>query len=191
MNTIVLWTDSCSCNSSSCRSRRITGSSAENGSSISSTGSIEREPAGEADALLHAAGELLRHRCVPVAEADQFERLGGATQPFAAVDIGHFERPGDVLDHVAVRQQPEVLEDHRDFATAQLAQRGVIHRGDFAAADPNLARGRLNQSVDAAHQRRFAAAREAHDDEDLAAPDIEAHVGQRNHSARRLLNLLL
>ena len=58
-------------------------SSADSGSSSSSTRRLDRQRAGERDALLLAAGELVRVAAAAVPEADQLQQLGGARAPLA------------------------------------------------------------------------------------------------------------
>ena len=53
-------------------------SSADSGSSSSSTRGSQRERAGERDPLLLAAGELVRVAVAVVGQADQLEQLLGA-----------------------------------------------------------------------------------------------------------------
>ena len=81
--------------------------------------------AGQADALLHAAGELVGVGVLVAGEPDQVDDLlglrRGAPSCFIAADL---EAEGHVVDHLPVRQQPEVLEDHRDVGAPQVAQLG-------------------------------------------------------------------
>jgi hypothetical protein len=87
-----------------------------------------------------------------------------------------FQPVGDVVHHPAVRQQPEVLEHHADPVPAQLPELGGGHLPYVLATDGDLARRRLDEPREAADQCRLAAARQAHDDEDLARPDFERDV---------------
>ena len=103
----------------------VSGSSAEVASSDSSTVGSDGQRAGDADALLLAAGELRRVGGRAVAEADQVEQLERAAAPLGAPDAGDLQRQLDVLGRGARGQQVEVLEDHADPAAggAQLAGR--------------------------------------------------------------------
>jgi hypothetical protein len=58
-------------------------------------------------------------------------------------------------------------------------------------ADPDLARSRLDQPVDAADQRRFAGARQAHHHEGLALFDIEGDVGHGEDVAGLAVDVVL
>src|SRR5690606_31310881 len=62
---------------------------------------------------------------------------------------------------------------------------------DVLVVDQQLAGGRLEQPVDAAHERRLAGAGQAHDHEDLALADLERDVGDRHHAAGFLEDLIL
>ena len=66
-----------------------------------------------------------------------------------------------------------MLEHHAEAAPAELAQPLLVGLRDVVAIEQDLARGRLDEAGDAADERRLAAARQAHDDEDLARPDVE------------------
>ena len=87
----------------------------------------------------------------------------------ALLDAADLQAVGDVVDDPPVRQQPEVLEDHRELAAAQLPQPLLVRRADVLALEDHTARGRLDQPGQAAHQRRLAGAGQAHHDEHLAA----------------------
>ena len=51
--------------------------------------------------------------------------------------------------------------------------RSWLGLADVLAVEEDLAGGRLDEPGHAADERRLAAARQAHDDEDLAGPDVE------------------
>ena len=55
--------------------------------------------------------------------------------------------------------------------------------------DPDRARGRLDQADQRADERRLARAREAHDDEHLARPDVERDVADGRDAAGLLAEL--
>ena len=81
---------------------------------------VDREPAGDADALLLAARELARvlvgERPVEPDRVEQLERPGVRLALALAAEQRH---GGDVVDHLAVRQQAGVLHHVAD-AAAQL-----------------------------------------------------------------------
>jgi hypothetical protein len=81
-----------------------------------------------------------------------------------------------------VRQQPEVLEDHRESMPSELAETRLIGFPDVLAVEQNLSGGRLDEAGQATDQSGLAAAGEAHHDEDLARPDIEGDVAHGHGS---------
>src|SRR5262249_52743318 len=137
---------------------------------------VDRECASKSHALLHAAAELIRVGALDAREPDDLEQFACALMTDVLVDALHLEPVSDVVDHRPVREEPEVLEDHRHFRATELAQRASVRTEDVLAADADRARRRLDQACDAADEGRLAAAREAHDDEDLAAGDVEGDV---------------
>ena len=83
---------------------------------------VDGERAGDADALLLAAGELVRQIVLAALEPDQLDHLAGARLalfPRHALDL---ERKGDVVEHGEMRQQREVLEHHAHLVTPELDQ---------------------------------------------------------------------
>ena len=75
--------------------------------------------AGDRDALLLAAGELVGEVVELVAEADELEDLGHALVDHVLGLADHLERERDVLEHGLVLQELEVLE-HRPDVPAQV-----------------------------------------------------------------------
>ena len=77
------------------------------------------ESAGDRDALLLAARDLVGQAVRLVGQADQVEDLGHLAADGAPVLADHLERVGDVLLDGLVGQQLEVLEDAADVAPQQ------------------------------------------------------------------------
>ena len=111
-----------------------------------------------------------------LAQADRVEELEGA------IDVGG-RKPAQtrapdrdvaepaaqhVLDHREPLDQIVLLEHHAD-APARRAQRAAVQPREVLAHEQDLARGRVDQAVDAADQRRLAGAGRA-DDRRHAAP---------------------
>ena len=96
--------------------------------------------AGQAHALLHTAGQLVGPGLLPALEPGEFERFGGAPMPLGARYALHFEAVGGVLQHTAVREEREVLEDHGDLLGADLAQLLVAERGEVLAVEADGSR---------------------------------------------------
>ena len=97
----------------------VSGSRLPVGSSQIRSGGWFDERARDRDALLLAAGELVREAVELVGQADELRISGTFSLDLVARLALHLERVGDVLVDVAVRQQLEVLEDAADVA-AQL-----------------------------------------------------------------------
>ena len=79
---------------------------------------IGGERAGKADTLAHAAGQLMREVVAPAAEADGCEHLLGAAAALGRSDAAQLQAELDILEDALVREQREVLEDHRDARAA-------------------------------------------------------------------------
>ena len=141
------------------------------------------------DALLHAAGELVGVGGLVAAQPHQLDDLGGLGAALLLAHAADLEAVGDVVDDLAVRQQPEVLEDHRDVVAAQVAQLGGRRGGDVVVGQPDLPGRRLDQARQAPHERRLARAGEPHDHEDLAGGDVEGDVLDAHHAAGLLLQV--
>ena len=164
-------------------SRRITGSSAENGSSKRSSAGAGGQGAGQSDALLHAARELIRTGGPEAGQPDQLEdspRLAPCGRPCDAL---HLQPEGHIVDEIAVGEQAEVLEHHAHAVAAQVEQLAFVGSRDVEVADPHRAGRRLDEAGQAADERRLAAAGQAHDDEHLAVGDVEIDVTDGHHIA--------
>ena len=183
MKTMVLCSAACSRRNSFCISRRISGSSAENGSSRNQTsGPTASERAMPTRCC--CPPESSRGRFVLAAlEADELDHLARARLALRAGDALHLQRKGDVAQHREVRQQREVLEHHAHAVPADLDQLAVGDLAEIPALEAHLAGGRLDQPREAADQRRLARAGQPHDHEDLARADREARVDHRRHEA--------
>ena len=125
---------------------------------------------------------------MPARPTRSIDLLGprGAVGLALAADL---QAVGDVVDHPAVRQQPEVLEHHGELAPAQLPQPLVVGRAHVLALEEDLARGRLDQPRQAADQRGLARTGQAHDDEDLAGRDVEGDVADGGGASGPVLQL--
>src|SRR5205814_24873 len=90
----------------------------------------------------------------------------------------HLERIGDVLGRGPVRQQLEVLEHAADVAAQQRNLR-ALEPPELAAADDDLARGRLELLQDETDHGRLARPGGTYDEDELALVDRERHVPER------------
>ena len=80
-----------------------------------------------------------------------------------AVLAAHLQREGDVVQHGAVRQQAETLEDHAHLVAAQVDQLFLGHFADVLAFDLDRATGDIDQPRKTAHKGRLARAGKPHD----------------------------
>ena len=150
---------------------------------------LERERAGDADALALAAGELVRVAVVVLrVQPDGLQQVLHRLLPATlGLDVLQPERrTDDLADGVPrVQRGVRVLEDHLDVAT-QRAHLPVGEVRDVVALEGDLAAGRLEQP---GHQPRggaLAAAGLADDRERLAAAYVEVHAVDGLDGARRL-----
>ncbi len=132
------------------------------------------ERAGDADALLLAAGQL-----VGVApgeglrvERHHLEQLHRARARLAFVPAQELRHDADVLLDRHVGEQADLLDDVADRA-AQLDRVGI---GRILAGDEDAAGGRLDDPVDHLERRRLAAAGRPQQDADLALAELEVDV---------------
>ena len=136
-------------------------------------GWVVDEGAGDADALLFAAGELAGQVLGAGGEADAFE--GGAG--FGLVGHG-VEVLGehDVLERREVGDQVELLEDEADLVGAEAVEFGGGHGGDVDAVDLELAGGGAVEAAEEVDEGGFAGAGGAGDGDPLAGDDGEGGV---------------
>ena len=107
---------------------------------------LDRERAGDADALLLAARKLSGIIGLAAFQPHQFDHLTGAFFALGPRDALHFEREGGVLKDGQVRQKGEVLEDHAHLAAADLDHFLVGHRQEVAPLEEDFAAGRFDQA---------------------------------------------
>ena len=140
---------------------------------------IDGERAGDADALLHPAGELVGAAVERVGEPDELEiaRRGGAQlRPPHAL---HFEPEHHVLQGGEPGQELGELEHHAAVVAAA-PHLAAVHR-DLAAG------GGFEPHGNAQH-RRLAAARRADEHHDLAVMHFEVHAAERLHGMHRAID---
>ncbi len=123
------------------------------------------EGAGDGDALLLPARELVDALVGGVRQRDEVEELLGALSPLVLRDAADLEPEGDVFPDAHQRKQREVLEDKRGGAAIG------ADAGQVLAADPDFALAWVDKAGDHAQDRRLAAARGAEEAEELACLD--------------------
>jgi hypothetical protein len=133
---------------------------------------IDRERAGDADALLHAAGKLMRPPPLRTREPDQIEIALCRLAQLAAAHAFHFQAEHDVLQGIQPGQQFRMLEHHAAIVSA--ARHLAAVDGDAAGV------GALKPHGDA-QGRGLAAAGGADEGDDFAILDGEIHARERLH----------
>ncbi|MNF47351.1 hypothetical protein D3C84_285440 [compost metagenome] len=131
-------------------------------------GRVVGQRPGQADALLHAAGQLVGIAVFVAGEADLAQCLAGTGLTLALAYAGDFQAEGGVFQDAHVRHQREGLEDHAHFLAAYIEKRLVRQAGDFTPVQVDAARGGFDQAVEQSHHGGLARAGQSHDHEDLA-----------------------
>ena len=142
---------------------------------------VNRERAGDGDALALAARQFFWQVRHPVAELDQRQQLGGAFVHLRARPASQVEREPDVLKTRQGRQEIEELKNEPDLVAPDPRELVVREAGQRLAVDAHLARGRTVEAAHKIEQRRLARARGADDRHHLAARDGQRDVLERGH----------
>ena len=132
---------------------------------------VERERPREPDALLHAAGNLVRIVRGKAVELDELHEAFGARLAFRRRKFRDLQAEGDVLRHREPRKQVELLEHHG------ARRRRLLHA---LARHEHGALGRGLEAMQDAQQRGLAAPARADDGDELAGADFEANVAQHH-----------
>ncbi len=139
-----------------------------------------RQGAGDADALLLAAGQLFRVGVGTLEQADEVEQLGDTAVPLDLRHTGDLERVRDVAGDRAGPEQVELLEDHPDVPTCQTAV-PLGDRRQLAARDGDRAGTRQLECVDQADQGGLAGTGVPDDAEDLSLVHVQGDVLDGHH----------
>ena len=121
----------------------------------------------DSDALALAAGEFLRRALQVLGEVEDLGGLADLLFDHRRVGLCELQGKAHVLVHAHVRVERVALEDHRQVA---LGRRFV---GDVASFEVDGAGGGRLEAGDQAQERRFAAARGADEDDELALLDFK------------------
>src|SRR5260370_3407834 len=136
---------------------------------------VGHQRAGDGDALLLPARELVGEVAGSLQETDRFERGHGPLPPLlvvAGVDQGHL----DVVHRARSRNQVVGLEDKADLSIANPGQLVIRQVGDVVAVENVAAGGRLVEAADQVHQRALPRTRRAHDGDELAFRDMQRNA---------------
>ena len=135
-------------------------------------------------ALLHATREFIGVAGAPASQAHLLQRQCGLALALGALHARQLQAKGGVVQHRHVRHQRKRLEHHADVLAPQRPHVGVRELVDVHIVHQNAPGGGLDQAVEHAHQRRFARARQAHDDKNLARANGEAGIEHANRVPR-------
>src|SRR5690606_1915128 len=131
---------------------------------------VQQRPA-KRRALLHAAGPLVRQRLLEARETGQRDERVRALVGAAPVHAPHLGLEQDVLAHAAPLQERGPLEREPDVA---------LGSRDGLPVEAHLALGAGGEARDDLQQRRLAAPRGADDRHELARPDRQGDVVERD-----------
>ncbi len=129
----------------------------------------EGERAGDADALAHAAGEVVGKRCLEALEPDQLDRPLNLLIDLGLRHAGEDQREGHVLADRLPGEEAELLEHHR-----RLPRRPADH---FAVELDRALVGE-DEAVEDAQQRGLAAAARAEQAHEFVLMDLKTDVVQ-------------
>ena len=134
--------------------------------------------AGDAQALLFAAGQRDRAGLLALEQADLVECGAHPLVAFAVIETADLQRQHDVVEHVAVEQQLVILEDDAKVA-AQIRQRAFLEHPDVLIVDDDAAEVGTLDRCDEFEQCALAGSGVPGDEHHLAIGDIERDVLQR------------
>ena len=137
---------------------------------------LARERPAHGHALALAARELAGPAVQQVADLQHGRDFIDALLALGLGHLAHLQRKADVVGHAHRGVQRVALEHHGNVAVA----RGHAHH--VLAANAHLTFGRVVQTRNDVEQSGFAAARGAHQDEELARRDVDVHAAQNLHA---------
>ena len=130
----------------------------------------EGDGAGEGDALLLTAGELVGFAVAEVGHLDEFEGLVDASGAFLAFDFADIEAEADVVADGHVGPECVGLEDHAGVAFVGW------YEGHVLIVEADVTVGGEGEAGDHAEEGGFAAAGGAEEEEECAGGDGEVDV---------------
>ncbi len=136
------------------------------------------EGAGDGDALLLAAGELVGFVVEAVVEADLGGEFGGDGAHLFVGGAAVVHGDGDVFADGELLDEVVGLEDEAEVAIAGGGEVVVVEGGDVLAAEEVVARGGLIEAAEDVEEGGFAAAGGAHDADVFAGVDVEGDAAE-------------
>jgi hypothetical protein len=141
------------------------------------------------DPLLLATGYVVGETVNEFGDTRFTEGLAGHGAGLASVRAVEFKRQHDVLDDAERRHQVQLLEDEPDFRATHVGQFANRHGRQVGAVNQYVAGGWRVEPTGQVEQRRLAAARRAHDGDELAGLDGERCISQRKYEVVTVLEL--
>ena len=145
---------------------------------------LHDERAGERDALLLPAGELVGPTRGLVLHLHRGKGPADPVGGLRLADAAHAESEGDVLGECHVRPERVALEDHARVSLVRGNARDVL------AAYEDSALIRFVEARDVAQKRRLAASRRPEQEEELAGLDLKIDMIERGRRAEALREVL-
>ena len=141
-------------------------------------GPIDDSPR-DSDALLLAAGELVRPVAFPMGQADPFQSLVGSAVPLVTSDTAVEERQLDVFQRGRTRQERRQMEDEPDLPVPDVGA-PTVEECRRLLSTKEIATGiRSLQQRQEVHQSGFARTRAAADGQKLALAYGQRNIGNR------------
>src|SRR5690606_16111915 len=135
--------------------------------------------AGDRDALLLPARELLREVVAAVRHADALEGRLRAELPLLGVEVEVEQRELDVLVDRQLVDEVEALEDEADGAAAEAGAPALGEPGRGVPVEPVLPAGGAVEQAEDVEERGLPAPRRPHDGDELAALDLDGDAAER------------
>ncbi len=126
--------------------------------------------------LAHSTAQGVGVMRRPRGQAHHIQNLARLLVTLAQRQSAQFQPEGDVFDDALVWQKSEILEHHRDPMAADVAHLFRTAMDDILAIQQNLPGLRLQYSVHATRQRRFARSRQSHNDGNGSLGHGQRHV---------------
>ncbi len=142
------------------------------------------EGAGDRDALLLAARELAGAMARAMGDADLVHHLVDTALALGGGDVVVEQGQLDILAHRQLVDQVEALEDEADVGLAHVGELALREAGDLLSVEQVRTARRAVEHADHVEQGRFAAARRAHDRDELALGDVKVDRVERGRLDR-------
>jgi hypothetical protein len=137
--------------------------------------------AGDADALLLAAGKLHGTMIESIFQSDAVGEFDGALTPLAGRDSEVEHRHFQIFDNRELLNEIEILKNKTDASTADFAEAVIVEKTGVGIAKYVRPAGGLIETTEDVHQRAFARAAGAHDGGEFAALKVQGDLAEGGH----------